>query len=75
MACDDTENVLIIDGHNILCCFADGFCKPTAKLPYTLVWFNDFCLFFTLQVFIGRMTKIDDRFWIERDSFEHPSHA
>ena len=63
---------MIIDGHTLPCYFADGFCKPTTKTPFTLVWFSDdFCLFFTLQDFIGRMTKIDDRYWIETDSFVH----
>ena len=69
---DDTQNVMIIDGHTLPCYFADGFCKPTTKTPFTLVWFSDdFCLIFTLQDFIGRMTKIDDRYWIETDSFVH----
>ena len=63
---------MIIDGHTLPCYFADGFCKPTTKTPFTLVWFSDdFCLIFTLQDFIGRMTKIDDRYWIETDSFVH----
>ena len=45
---DDTENVLIFDGHYLQCCFADGFCKPTAKTLFTLVWLsNDFCLILT----------------------------
>ena len=69
---DDTPNAMIIDGHTHPCYFADGFCKPTTKTPFTLVWFSDdFCLIFTLQDFIGRMTKIDDRYWIETDSFVH----
>ena len=73
---DDTANVMIIDRHTIPCYFADGFCKPTRKSPFTLVWFNDdFCLIFTLQVFIGRMTKIEDRYWIETDSFVHSPHS
>ena len=56
----------------LTCYFADGFCKPTTKTPFTLVWFSDgFCPIFTLQDFIGRMTKIDDRYWIETDSFVH----
>ena len=56
---DDTANDMIIDGHTLPCYFADGFCKPTLKTPFTLVWFNDDnCLIFTLQDFIGRMTKI-----------------
>ena len=63
---------MIIDGHTLPCYFADGFCEPTTKTPSTLVWFSDdFCLIFTLQDFIGRMTKIDDRYWIETYSFVH----
>ena len=73
---DDTANVMVIDGHTLPCYFADGFCKPTTKTPFTLVWFNDdFCLIFTLQDFIGRMTKIEDRYWIETDSFVHSPHS
>ena len=69
---DDTQNAMIIDGHTLPCYFADGFCKPTTKTPFTLVWFSDdFCTIFTLKDFIGRMTKIDDRYWIETDSFVH----
>ena len=71
---DDTQNGMLIDGHTLPCYFADGFCKPTTKTPYTLVWFSDdFCFIFTLKDFIGRMTKIDDRYWIETDSFVHSS--
>ena len=64
-----------IDGHKLPCCFADGFCKPTTKTPFTLVWFSDdLCLFFTLQDIIGRKTETEDRFWIETDSFVQSSH-
>ena len=67
---DDTANVLIIDGHTLPCYFADGSCKPTTKTLFTLVWFNDeYCLIFTLQNFIGRMTENEERYWIETDSF------
>ena len=67
---------MIIYGHTLPCYFADGFCKPTTKTLFTLVWFgDDFCLFFTLQDFIGRMTKIQDRYWIETDSFVHSPHS
>ena len=31
------------------------------------------CLIFILQEFIGGMTKIDERYWIETDSFIHSS--
>ena len=34
---EDTENVMIIDGHALPCYFADGFCKPTTKTHFTLV--------------------------------------
>ena len=69
---DDTANVMIIDGNTLHCYFADGLCKPTTKTPFTLAWFNDdFCLIFTLQDFLGRMIKIEDRYWIETDCFVH----
>ena len=72
---DDTSTDMIIDGHTLPCYFADGFCKPTTKTPFTFVWFNDdYCLIFTLQDFIGRMTKSEDRYWIETDSFVHSPH-
>ena len=67
---------MIIDGHTLPCYFAEGFCKPTTKTPFILVWFNDdYCLIFTLQDFIGRMTQIEDRYWIETDSFVHSPHS
>ena len=73
---DDTENVIIIDSHALPCYFADGFCKPTTRTLFTLVWFSDcFCLIFTLQDFLGRMTKIEDRYWIGTDSSVHSSHS
>ena len=65
---------MIIEGHTLPSYFADGFYKPTTKTPFTLVWFsNGFCLIFTLQDFIGRMTKLEDRYWIKTDSFVHSS--
>ena len=71
---DDTENLMVIDGHALPCYFADGFCKHTTKTPFTLVWFSyDFCVIFTLEDFVGRMTKITNRYWIETDSFIHSS--
>ena len=71
---DDTEKLMVIDGHGLPCYFADGFCKPTIKSPFTLFWLSDnFCLIFTLEDFVGRMTKINDRYSIETDSFIHSS--
>ena len=67
---------MLVDGHTLPCYFADGFCKPTTKTPFTLVWFNnDFCLIFTLQDFLGCMTKNEDQYWIETDSFVHSPHS
>ena len=46
------------------------------KLLFTLVWFSDdFCLIVTLQDFLGRMTKIEDHYWIETIFFVHSSHS
>ena len=71
---DDTESLMVIDEHALLCYFADGFCKLTTKTRFTLVWFSDdFCLILTLRVFVGRMTTINDRYWNETDSFPHSS--
>ena len=65
---------MVIDGHAFPCYFADGFCTPTTKTPFTFVLFSDeFCLIFTPQDFRGRMTKINDRYWIEADSLIHSS--
>ena len=48
----------------------------TTKTPFTLVWFSDeFVSIFTLQDSIGRMTKMQDRYWIETDCFVHSSHS
>ena len=66
------QNIMVTDGHTLPCYFAHGFCKPTKKTHFTLVWFSDnFCLIFTLQDFVGRMTNVNDRYWIETDSFIH----
>ena len=61
---------MIHDGYILLCYHSDGFCKPTTKTLYILTWFDEkFCLIFRLQEFIGRMTRIKDRYWIETDNF------
>ena len=71
---DDTENLTVLDGHALPSNFADGFFNPTNKTTFTLVWFSDdFRLIFKLQDFVCRMTKIDERYWIETYSFIHSS--
>ena len=65
---------MIHDGHILPCFHSDGFCKPTTKTPYTLTWFDEkFCLIFQIQEFIGRMTRIKNRYWIETDTFTEAS--
>ena len=60
---------MIHDGYMLPCYHSDGFCEPTTRTPYTLIWFDEkFCLIFRLQEFIGRMTRIKDRYWIESDN-------
>ena len=72
---DDKNHQLIHDGHILPCYHSDGFCKPTTKTPYTLIWFDKkFCLIFQLQEFIGRMTRIKDRYSIETDTFIETSN-
>ena len=72
---DDRNNQLNHDGHILPCYHSDGFCKPTTKTPYTLTWFNEkFCPIFQIQEFIGRMTRIKDRYWIETDTFIEASN-
>ena len=40
-----------------------------------MTWFDEkFCLIFRLQEFIGRMTRIEDRYWIETDNFIESSN-
>ena len=67
---DDKNNQMIHDGYILPCYHSDGFCEPTTRTPYILTWFDEkLCLIFRLQEFIGRMTRIKDRYWIETDNF------
>ena len=46
------------------------FCKPTILTPFTIVWFpEDFCLIFSIHSFIGRMSKLNNRYWLETEHF------
>ena len=61
---------MIHDGYILPCYHFDGICKPTTRTPYILTWFDEhFRLIFRLQEFIGRITRIKDRYWIETDDF------
>ena len=66
---------MIHDGYMLPCYHSDGFCKPTTRTPYTLIWFDEiFCLIFRLREFIGRMTRTEDRYWIETNKFIESSN-
>ena len=72
---DNRNNQMIHDGYILPCYYLDGICKPTTRTPYTLTRFDEkFCLIFRLQEFIGIMTRIKDRFWIETDNFMESSN-
>ena len=67
---DDKRNKLSNEADTFPCLHSDGFCKPTVKHPYTIVWFpEEICLVFHVSNFIGRMSKINDRYYIETDDF------
>ena len=66
---------MIHDGYMLPCYHSDGFCKPTTRTPYTLIWFDEkFRLIFRLPEFIGRMTRTKDRYWIETDNLIESSN-
>ena len=66
---------MIHDGYILSCYHSDGFCKPTTRTPYTLTCFDEkVWLKFRLQEFIGRMTRIKYRYWIETDNFIESSN-
>ena len=72
---DDRNNQMIHDGYILPCYHSDGFCKPTTRTPYTMTWFDEkLCFILRLQEFIGRMTRIKDRYWIETDNFFESSN-
>ena len=67
---DDKDNKLIYHGHTLPCLHDDGFCKPTILTPFTIVWFpEDLCLIFSIHSFIGRMSKLNNRYWLETEHF------
>ena len=67
---DEKENTLFNNGHTLPCLHDDGFCHPTILTPYTIVWFpDDLCLLFSIHSFIGRMSKLGNRYWLETERF------
>ena len=42
------------------------------KNPYTTVWFpKEICLLHQVSDFVGRMSKLNNRYWLETDDFLH----
>ena len=73
---DEKENTFKNIGHTLPCLHDDGFCHQTILSPYTFVWFpDDFCLLFSNHFFIGRMSKIGNRYWLETGRFFIESYA
>ena len=67
---DDKNNKLIFHGHFLPCRHDDGFCKPTILTPFTIVWFpEDRSFIFSIHSFIGRMSKLNNRYWLETEHF------
>ena len=61
---------MVHNWHILACYHSDGFRKLTTRAPFTLTKFDKkFCIIFRLQQIFGRMTKIDDRFWVETENF------
>ena len=60
---DDKDIKLIKYGHTLRCLHDKGFCKPTVLNPITKVWFpEDLCSNVPIHSFIGRMSKLNNRF-------------
>ena len=60
---DDKIDKQKLEGHNLPCPHFDGFCWPTLKLPYAIVWFLDKkCIIFLTSDVIGRMSKVNNRY-------------
>ena len=67
---DDKDNKFIYHGHTLPCLHDDGVCKPTILTPFTIVWFpEELCLIFSIHSFVGRLSKLNNRYWLETEHF------
>ena len=67
---DDKLDILNFETHIIACLHSDGFCKPTLKCPYNIVWLPDkICLIHHIFDFIGKMSKLHNHYWLRTDDF------
>ena len=66
----DEIDKIILAIHTLPCFHSDGFCTPTLKHPYTIVWFpEELCLIILISDFIGRMSKVINRYCLDTDDF------
>ena len=65
---DDEDKKLVYHGHTLPCLHNDGFCKHTILTPFTCVC-KELCLFFSVHSFNGRMSKLNNRYWLEPEHF------
>ena len=67
---DEKENTLIYNGHTLPCLHDDSFCHPRILTSCTIDWFPvDVCLSFSIHSFIGEISKIGNRYWLETERF------
>ena len=67
---DDEDNKLIYHGNTLTSLHDDGFCKPTIQTPITSFWFPEaLCLIISINSFIGGMSKLNNRYWLETEHF------
>ena len=67
---DDKDNKLIYHGQSLPCLHDFGFCKHLVLTPFIIVWFpEELCLIFSNHNFIGRMFKLNNRYWLETEHF------
>ena len=67
---DDKLGELKHDALTLPCLQSDGFCKATLKHPYLISCFSDeIGLIFHISDFIGLMSQLNNRYWLETDDF------
>ena len=65
---DKDDKNLIYHGHTLPCLHDDGFCKPNILNSFIIVWFPvELCLVFSIHSFIGRMSKLNNHYWLETE--------
>ena len=67
---DNKLDKQILEGPTLPCLHSDGFFKATLKHPKTIVRFSEeICLTVLILDFIGRLSKVKNRYWLETNDF------